>query len=318
MKKNGFSLVEILVVIFIVGLLSSIVFINYQEVRGQLALNRAAHQLLQDLRRAQEMSMSATDLKGQQCTFSPKPLHFASIGHIAQLPIDGGIQIGDSASCRTEINGDSVNFYAETTIPPGHVSYTWAGYAVGCGDIFHCIKQITQPLPSYDAQVIVTDTSRGRQIIATCYEDSSSDPLGGSWQLTGVGAVDSIYNYGVFIDLRSPVLSALGSDTSYRLYVDVDGPNALGGEVGYNDGDCIIETMEIAEPGVFIKEIRNIETDRSYVSLGFSPPNPDINISGLLSGQDTIEIVLALEIDPDNPEKQRVISVNKAGLLEIK
>lgn len=58
MKNNGFSLVELLVTVFIVALLSSIAIVNFGDIKEQLALKRAAHQLIQDLRRAQEMAVS--------------------------------------------------------------------------------------------------------------------------------------------------------------------------------------------------------------------------------------------------------------------
>jgi len=64
MIKNGFSLIEMLVVIFIIALLSSVVVANFSGVRGQLALKRAAHQMVQDLREAQEMAMSSIKESG--------------------------------------------------------------------------------------------------------------------------------------------------------------------------------------------------------------------------------------------------------------
>jgi prepilin-type N-terminal cleavage/methylation domain-containing protein len=66
MKKNGFTLVELLTVIFIIALISGISYINFGDIRDQLALKRAVYQLAQDLRRAQEMAMSATKLEGCQ------------------------------------------------------------------------------------------------------------------------------------------------------------------------------------------------------------------------------------------------------------
>ena len=58
MKKKGFTLLELLVVISIITIITGIVFINYRPAQQQLALNRAASKLAQDIRRAQEMAMS--------------------------------------------------------------------------------------------------------------------------------------------------------------------------------------------------------------------------------------------------------------------
>lgn len=58
-KKNGFTLIELIVVIGIVALLTVLILPNYGQGREQFALQRSAHKLAQDLRQAQEMAMSA-------------------------------------------------------------------------------------------------------------------------------------------------------------------------------------------------------------------------------------------------------------------
>jgi len=62
--KRGFTLAEILVVITILLILSSILLPRYYLFRQQLSLSRAAYKLAQDLRRAQEMATSARELEG--------------------------------------------------------------------------------------------------------------------------------------------------------------------------------------------------------------------------------------------------------------
>lgn len=58
---TGFTLVELLVVITIIIFLSAIILINYGGSQSQLNLQRSAHKLAQDIRRAQEMAMSAKE-----------------------------------------------------------------------------------------------------------------------------------------------------------------------------------------------------------------------------------------------------------------
>ena len=58
---GGFTLIELLMVVVIILILSTIILANYSAGQKQLALSRAAHKLSQDLRRAQEMAMSAKD-----------------------------------------------------------------------------------------------------------------------------------------------------------------------------------------------------------------------------------------------------------------
>ena len=63
-KKSGFTLVEMLVVMAIVSILSVVVLANYEWGGHQYSLRRSAGYLSQDLRRAQEMAMSAQGVEG--------------------------------------------------------------------------------------------------------------------------------------------------------------------------------------------------------------------------------------------------------------
>jgi len=65
MKNRGFTLIEIVVVLSIIILLSSLVLANYRTGANQLALERSVHKLTQDLRRTQEKAMSAKEFQGQ-------------------------------------------------------------------------------------------------------------------------------------------------------------------------------------------------------------------------------------------------------------
>ncbi|MCX5637115.1 MAG: prepilin-type N-terminal cleavage/methylation domain-containing protein [Planctomycetota bacterium] len=59
MKKNGFTLLEITVVVAIIALLSTIFLANYRGGDKQYALLRASHKLSQDLRTVEEMALSS-------------------------------------------------------------------------------------------------------------------------------------------------------------------------------------------------------------------------------------------------------------------
>lgn len=65
-KAEGFNLIELMTVIIIIGILSGISFPFYRSTRQRLALHRAASKLTQDIRKAQEMAMSAEDFPGGQ------------------------------------------------------------------------------------------------------------------------------------------------------------------------------------------------------------------------------------------------------------
>ena len=53
-------MIEMVVTMAIILILTMVVFVNYRKGGQQLALNRAAHKLTQDIRRAQELAMSST------------------------------------------------------------------------------------------------------------------------------------------------------------------------------------------------------------------------------------------------------------------
>ena len=66
-RHRGFTLVELLIVIGIISILTGMVLINFRPGQQQLTLQRAASKLAQDIRRTQEMAMSA-----RECT-DPTP-----------------------------------------------------------------------------------------------------------------------------------------------------------------------------------------------------------------------------------------------------
>jgi type II secretory pathway pseudopilin PulG len=63
-KNKSFTLVEILVVLGIISLLTLLILPQYRRGQESLALQRAAHQIAQDIRRAQEMATSAKEING--------------------------------------------------------------------------------------------------------------------------------------------------------------------------------------------------------------------------------------------------------------
>jgi len=61
-KNRGFTIIEFLIVISIIGILSVITFPDYRSTQQRLALQRSASKLAQDIRRSQEMAMSMKEL----------------------------------------------------------------------------------------------------------------------------------------------------------------------------------------------------------------------------------------------------------------
>ena len=64
-KNRAFTLIEMLIVMAIVVIISSLIFLNYGKQKQHFALQRSTYKLAQDIRKASEMGMSARVFKGE-------------------------------------------------------------------------------------------------------------------------------------------------------------------------------------------------------------------------------------------------------------
>lgn len=63
MKKNGFTVIESLVIVVIIAVIITVVISNFPQVKLQFALSRVAYQFAQDVRRAQDKALSQVQYK---------------------------------------------------------------------------------------------------------------------------------------------------------------------------------------------------------------------------------------------------------------
>jgi len=77
-NKSGFTLIEILISTFIIITLSILVLASYESADRQLALKRAAHKLVQDLRETQEMAMSGQETESGLPSIGGYGIYFKS------------------------------------------------------------------------------------------------------------------------------------------------------------------------------------------------------------------------------------------------
>jgi len=128
-KESGLTLTEILVTIAIIIILSGLIITNSGAGKSQLALSRSANKLAQDIRRAQEMAMSAekcptgTGCAGQippgygiyliqdsenyllyADTSLPGEIYNVGDAGIETIPLEKGIKIKNLGSASTSIN----------------------------------------------------------------------------------------------------------------------------------------------------------------------------------------------------------------------
>lgn len=68
-REGAFTLVELLIVMFIMGLLSVIAIANYKDGKKQYQLNLDAQKLISQIRKAQNMSMSGSNVESGYCGY---------------------------------------------------------------------------------------------------------------------------------------------------------------------------------------------------------------------------------------------------------
>jgi prepilin-type N-terminal cleavage/methylation domain-containing protein len=68
-KEYGFTLVELLVSMFVISLLAGLALASYNQGERRYTLNQAAQRLVSDLRRAQNMAMGGVGVSGQYFGF---------------------------------------------------------------------------------------------------------------------------------------------------------------------------------------------------------------------------------------------------------
>jgi len=64
-KNNGYTLFEFLVVAFIIALISSVLITNWRRGEQQYKLQAAAQEMVQNIRRVQEMALAGVEHNGQ-------------------------------------------------------------------------------------------------------------------------------------------------------------------------------------------------------------------------------------------------------------
>ena len=129
----------------------------------------------------------------------------------------------------------------------------------------------------------------------------------------------SVKSYGLYIDINNPSLG----NKKYIIYADINedqkydvSGNICGEQLTFQD--CIIETIDFSqiESAVFIDRIENTaDGSGAWIDINFKPPNPTVTITNLSPELSRAQIIFTIN---SVPPKERIVFVNKAGLIEIK
>lgn len=107
--KRGFTVIEMLVVLAIVAILPAVIIANFPQIKLQFALSRAAYSFAQNIRRAQDLSLSS--------------LQYRDASHVVQQVYGYGIYLN-----LTDLGDQRYLLYADAD--PENQSYDSGDYIV--------------------------------------------------------------------------------------------------------------------------------------------------------------------------------------------
>ena len=135
MNTKGFTLIELLVVISIIGIISAFVFVDYGKNDDTFSLERASQKILQDIRLAQQKSLSVFEWEEETNAYgvyfsSSNNNYFIYRNNNANYSYDAGdtivetIEIPDEMSIKSILNNtDSVSWISISFVPPEPLTY---------------------------------------------------------------------------------------------------------------------------------------------------------------------------------------------------
>jgi len=98
-NKNGFTIIELLVVTAIIAIISAMVLANYRSGEKQYIFNQAMQKLVSDLRKAQNMAVSGSGIAGRYCGYGIliKPaVDYTSYTFYGDIPPGGNCGISNN------------------------------------------------------------------------------------------------------------------------------------------------------------------------------------------------------------------------------
>ena len=132
-SQFGFSIMELIVVIFIIGLMSTVMFANYRQGERDTTLEYAAQGIAQDIRHAQNLSLAGTKLSdedtwGYGIRFENNKAYFI-YGDVGVTPNinyqynSGDKKVSDSITLPTNVEISDFNITDIFFKPPDPITY---------------------------------------------------------------------------------------------------------------------------------------------------------------------------------------------------
>lgn len=184
-KNKGFTIFELLVVFFVIGLISSILIVNWQKGEKQYQLERAAQRIAQDIRKTQDMALniykyrdpwfgweainfgvyfSTSDRDSYILFADPFDFHWRlmSTFDMETISIEGAVEIDSLYSDRGGFwgSGSRSRIYTTFSLPDGFTTLRDNGLFWNCVSTTIRIRQKGKSCPQYCKDIIIERTGR--------------------------------------------------------------------------------------------------------------------------------------------------------------
>lgn len=185
-KKTGFTIIEMLIVIFIVAIVSAVFVVNFRKGAESRKLQRSAQQVAQNLRKIQNMALSSTELANPYPTGQKE---VSAGGYVAYFDKGVGINTyyiyADFNSTKSESAGERIETITlESGIYFNEIIYIKPGPSYQANNYTNIISKSPdaaiefQPPVEPTYQVVITIAKTGVSCSQNCQRgiSCSADP----------------------------------------------------------------------------------------------------------------------------------------------